>query len=181
VSEAADVRNPPLTDLPRGGFQVKASSVRSQARRQVPLSTHNGRSVRPLPGVAKTAYRGEMKYSSLLAFLNGELHPSQFRDEIASEVEECTSALRTTGNGSISITEGPDTVLIRAHALRLLEAVADKTLSSEMASYIADCIIMGDIFGTEDDQILDAIHFLADGDYWPLSDRDIRSHIDVLR
>jgi len=50
-----------------------------------------------------------------------------------------------------------------------------------MASYIADCIIMGDTFGTEDDQILDAIHFLADGDYWPLLDEDIRSHINVLR
>jgi hypothetical protein len=118
-----------------------------------------------------------MKHSSLIAFLDGELSPSQFSDEIAAEVDECAIALKTTGHGRIFVTDGPETILTRARARRLLVAVADQILSSDAASYVADCIIMGHTFEWEDEMVGEAVHFLADGDNRLLPATEIRGHL----
>jgi len=118
-----------------------------------------------------------MKHCSLVRFLDGDLPQLLFAAEIASEVSECTNALKSTGNGSIFITDGPDSVLTRDRCRRLLHAVADKVLSPEAASYVADCIIMGHAFDWEDDAVGLAIQFLADGDTRPRPEEDVRAHI----
>lgn len=121
-----------------------------------------------------------MNHCTLVQFLDGQMPQLQFSREISPEVLECTAALKTAGHGRIFITDGPDTVLTRARARRLLQAVADKVLSSEAASYVADCIIMSHTFLWEDDSVGEAIHFLADGDTWPLSEAGVRTQLSAL-
>ncbi len=121
-----------------------------------------------------------MKHRSLVRFLDGDLPQLQFAGEITDEVNDCTNALKSSGSGRVYITDGPESVLTRDRCRRLLHAVADKVLSPHAASYVADCIIMGDAFDWEDDAVGLAIHFLADGDTWPLSEEDVRAHIVSL-
>ena len=123
-----------------------------------------------------------MKHSSLVAFLNGEMPPPHFADEITAEVDQCTYGLKFPKNGRIVITEGPETVVTQAHIKRLLGAIADKTLSPEAASYVADCMIMSDSFDFgDDDLVLEAIHFAADGDNHPLPEDEVRGLLSRLR
>ena len=104
-----------------------------------------------------------MKYSSLLAFLNGELPSVQFSEEIATEVDECHASIKATREGRILVPRGPETAGTRAQARRLLQAMADKSLSLEAASYVADCIIMSHCFDFDDDELaLEAIDFASD-------------------
>src|SRR5689334_14207540 len=103
-----------------------------------------------------------MEHSSLVAFLEGNLTPEQFGEEIGDEVTACNEALRSGGVGYIKISDGPVTVVTRDHARRLLEAVADNRLSFELANYAADCIIMSDDFEFVDDAVKEAIYFVED-------------------
>jgi hypothetical protein len=121
-----------------------------------------------------------MKHSVLVAFLEGELSPLRFSTEIAPEVDACLAAIEATGRGRIVIEPGPETVLTRAHARRLLQALSDGSLSYRAASYVADCIIMGHDFDAgDDDAVLEAIHFAAD-DYAPPTEDEIRSALERL-
>lgn len=124
-----------------------------------------------------------MKHSVLVAFLEGELSSLRFSAEIAPEVDACLAAIKATGRGRIVIEPGPETVLSRAHAQRLLQALSDGSLSYQAASYVADCIIMGHDFdagdGDGDDAVLEAIHFAAD-DHAPPTKDEIQSAIERL-
>ena len=121
-----------------------------------------------------------MKHSSLVAFLDGKMSPAQFSDEIAPEVDECCASIKATQHGRIIIADGPETAFTRPRALRLFQAVVDKTLSFEAANYTADCIIMSHTFNWEDDGLVgEAIHFLAD-DYPPPTEDEIRSVLGRL-
>ena len=85
-----------------------------------------------------------MEHASLVAFLGGKISPEQFGREIAEEVSACNQSRRSQGGGRIIITDGPQTVVTREHAKRLLDAVVGGQLTIESANYTASCIIFGD-------------------------------------
>lgn len=120
-----------------------------------------------------------MKYASLIAFLDGAMSPARFSDEITPEVEACRASIAATRQGRIAITDGPDTVLTRARAQRLLEAVIDGALSFQAANYTADCIVMSHAFDWEDELVGEAIHVLAD-DYPPPTEDEVREALRRL-
>lgn len=107
------------------------------------------------------------------------MSPGQFSDEIAPEVDECRASINATRHGRIIITDGPETVFTRDRARRLLQAVVDKTLSFEAANYTADCIIMSHTFDWEDEDVGEAVHFIAD-DYPPPTEDGVRTVLLAL-
>jgi hypothetical protein len=111
-----------------------------------------------------------MKHASLVAFLNGDLSPEDFGNEIAAEVDACEQGFRSGGVGHIIVTDGPDTVVTREHARRLLQALANDRLPFLSANYTADCLVMSDDFDFADDAVTDAVHFVADDSRPPTSD-----------
>lgn len=118
-----------------------------------------------------------MKHSSLTAFLDGDMSPEQFSVEIAGEVDAFCASIKATRHGQIVITDGPETLMTRDRARRLVQAVVEKTLSFEAANYTADCIIMSHTFYWEDDMVGEAVHFIAD-DYPPPTEQEVH---DILR
>jgi hypothetical protein len=124
-----------------------------------------------------------MRHSTLVAFQEGQLPSARFVAEITPEVDACSAAIEATGHGRIiMIPDGSKILLTRDHARRLLRAMSDATLSPRAASYVADCIIMGRRFETDesDDAPLEAIHFAAD-DSAPPTAEEIASalaHLD---
>ena len=103
-----------------------------------------------------------MQHSSIVSFFTGALAPEAFADEIADEVAAFRAALRATANGNIIVSNGPQFLVTKMGARRLLEAVANEKLPFDAANYIADCIIMNDDFDFEDDATRDAVHFIED-------------------
>lgn len=103
-----------------------------------------------------------MEHSSLVAFLNGIRSPERFAIEIAEEVAACEQGFRNGGIGYIIVTDGPQTMVTREHATRILKALAEDRLPFDAANYTADCIIMSDDFEFVDDAVGEAIHFVAD-------------------
>ena len=103
-----------------------------------------------------------MKHASLVAFLNGDLSPEDFGREIAAEVTACEQGCRSGGVGHIIVTDGPETVVTRDHARRLLEVLAEDSLPFLSANYTADCLVMSDDFEFADDAVAEAIEFVAD-------------------
>jgi hypothetical protein len=103
-----------------------------------------------------------MEHPALVAFLTGLSQAETFGCEITEEVRAHNAALASDGVGSIFLTEGPSTTVTRIHARRLLSAVDAGRLSFEMASYVADALIMSDDFDFEDDAVAEAIFFLQD-------------------
>ncbi|MES2722576.1 MAG: hypothetical protein V4656_05435 [Pseudomonadota bacterium] len=95
------------------------------------------------------------------------------------EVTECNTAFKAGHEGYILIEDGPRIVITRAHAWRLLNAIADKALPFELANYAADCLIMSDDFEFEDELVREAIHFVEDDSVAPTEDetRDLLSRL----
>ena len=123
-----------------------------------------------------------MKHSTLVAFLEGELSSERFSAEIAPEVDECQASIKASGSGRVIVVkDAPETRLTRAHARRLLQAMADATLSFKAAGYVADCMIMGHNFDydEDDDAPLAAVHFVAD-DYAPPTEEQLREALERL-
>ena len=120
-----------------------------------------------------------MKHSSLVAFLNGSLSPAEFAKEIVDEVTECNKAFKAGKNGYILIEDGPLTVMTRAHAHRLLEAIADKALPFELANYAADCLIMSGDFEFDDELVKEAVRFVEDDSVAP-TENEIRALLSRL-
>lgn len=120
-----------------------------------------------------------MEHASLVAFLEGRLTPEQFDDEVADEVRACNLACNQTGEGHVFITPGPDTIITRDHARRLLEAVAGQRLSLEIANYAATCIIFGD-FEFGDDVVNEAIWLIEMADLDQPTTDEMRTAIDRL-
>ena len=133
----------------------------------------------PWPTSRNPRYRNAMKPASLIAFLAGSLSPDAFAAEIAREVDAFRASIRTTRQGQIVLTDGPETLLTRDHARRLVQAVIDKALSFEAANYIADAIIMSDSFDWDDDVVGEALHLLAD-DHPPPTEDDVRCMLGLL-
>lgn len=106
--------------------------------------------------------RDRMQHASIVGFLSGTLSPEALANEIAAEVAAFRAALRTTANGNIVVTDGPQFVVTKEGARRLLEAVADERLPFDAANYIADCIVMNDDFDFADDAARDAVFFIED-------------------
>lgn len=103
-----------------------------------------------------------MRHSSLLSFLNGESLAKQLWEDIESEVRDSLAATAKGGAGHVIITDGPDTVVTRHHADRLLRALADDCLPLAAASYIADALIMSDDFNFADEAVSGALFYLSD-------------------
>ncbi|MEZ5710457.1 MAG: hypothetical protein R3E02_13825 [Blastomonas sp.] len=121
----------------------------------------------------------EMEHGSLIAFLEGKLSPEQFGDEVAGEVTACNLACSQKGEGRILLTSGPDTIVTRDHARRLLEAVEDRRLTLEIANYTASCIIHGD-FEFGDDIVCEAIWLVEMADIDQPTSDDMRTAIARL-
>lgn len=100
-----------------------------------------------------------MEYSSLVAFLNGDLSPEAFGRKISNEVNACE---QTEGMGYIMVPDGPTQVITRDHARRLLELVLSDQLAFVAANYTADCLMMSDSFDFADEAVAEAIAFVAD-------------------
>jgi hypothetical protein len=113
------------------------------------------------------------------AFLEGKLTPEQFSTEVVEEVSACNEACRSHGEGRIVITDGPDTIVTRDHAKRLLKAVAYQRLTFEIANYTASCIIFGD-FEFADDAVNEAVWLLEMGDLDEVTAEDVQTAIDRL-
>jgi hypothetical protein len=120
-----------------------------------------------------------MEHASLVAFLEGRLTPEQFDDEVADEVTACNLACKQTGEGRVFITPGPDTIVTRDHARRLLEAVAGQRLNLQIANYAATCIIFGD-FEFGDDVVNEAIWLVEMADLDKPTTDEMRTAIDRL-
>ena len=120
-----------------------------------------------------------MEHVSLVAFLEGKLTPEEFEEEVGDEVEACNLACKQTGEGHVVITPGPDTIVTRDHARRLLESVTGQRLSLEIANYATTCIIFGD-FEFEDDVVNEAIWLIEMADLDQPSTADMRAAIDRL-
>lgn len=103
-----------------------------------------------------------MEHSSLVAFLNGKLSPEDFSSEIAAEVNACEQGFRSGGVGHIIITDGPETMVTREHARRLLQALAEDRLPFLSANYTADCLMMSDDFDFADGAVAEAVEFVAE-------------------
>jgi hypothetical protein len=112
-----------------------------------------------------------MEHASLVAFLDGDLSPEDFGNEIAAEVDACEQGFRSGGGvGHIIVTDGPETIVTREHAGRLLKALADDRLPFMSANYTADCLVMSDDFEFADDAVAEAIDFVADDSRPPTPD-----------
>jgi hypothetical protein len=103
-----------------------------------------------------------MDHASLVAFLNGDLSPEAFGNEIAAEADACEDGFRSDGIGYINVTDGPETVVTRDHAKRLLQALLEERLAFLPANYAADCLTMSDDFTWADDAVAEAVAFVAD-------------------
>lgn len=120
-----------------------------------------------------------MEHASLVAFLNGDLSPETFASEIAAEVHACEEGIRSAGVGRIIVTDGPETVVTREHAKRLLQALADERLPFLSANYTADCLVMSEDFDFADDAVVEAVHFVAD-DSRPLTAEETKAALAQL-
>ena len=103
-----------------------------------------------------------MEHTLLVGFLEGNVAPEQFGEDVAEEVAACNQAFRSGKVGYINITDGPSFIVTRDHAKRLLEAILEERLGFELANYTADCIIMSDAFELADDVVKEAIFFVED-------------------
>lgn len=103
-----------------------------------------------------------MQHSSLVAFLSGDLTPEALNEAIAEEVAAFYAALRDSGQGTIHISTGPNFVLGRAGARRLLIAVATRRLPAEVAVYVADCIAASADIEFADAPTREAVSFIED-------------------
>lgn len=103
------------------------------------------------------AITGRMEHATLVAFLNGDRSQGQFGSDIAEEVDACEQGWRSGGVGHIIVTDGPETVVTREHATRLLRALAENRLPFLSANYAADCLVMSDDFDVADDSVSDAV------------------------
>ena len=103
-----------------------------------------------------------MLHASIVLFLEGDRSPRDFGNEIKSEVAACVDGCHKHGSGFIFVEDGPEFAVTREHAARLLTAVKDGQLAFDAANYLADGLIMGEGFYFADDEVADAIHFLAD-------------------
>ena len=120
-----------------------------------------------------------MKHASLIAFLNGVLPAERFSAEIAGEVDAFCASIKATRQGQVVLTDGPETLLTRDHARRLVQAVIDEALSFEAANYIADGVIMSDSFSWDDDLVGELLHLLAD-DTPPPTEDEVRDLLELL-
>ena len=102
--------------------------------------------------------------------MNGDLSPEDFGSEIAAEVDACEQGFRSGGVGHIIVTDGPETLVTREQARRLLQALADDSLPFLSANYTADCLVMSDDFEFADEVVADAVHFVADDSRPPTSE-----------
>jgi hypothetical protein len=116
-----------------------------------------------------------MEHSSLVTFLAGTLSSEALADEIRDEVATCNAAFKAGKNGYIVITDGPNFVVTKAGAQRLLKAVADQSLPFELANYVADCIIMSDDFSFADDAAREAVFFVEDDSRPPTREETLQA------
>ena len=103
-----------------------------------------------------------MQHASIVAFLSGTLPPEALAVEIAAEVVALNEAIRMTAQGNIFVSNGPEFLVTKDGARRLLQAVADDRLPYDAAMYVTDCIVMNDDFCIADDATREALFFIED-------------------
>lgn len=123
-----------------------------------------------------------MQYSALVAFLSGKLAAQALAEEIADEVTAFYADLRNTRHGFISISDGPNFIMDKAAARRLLHAVAAKQMPEETAVYIADCIVASDDIEFADEATREAVSFIEDDSIIFLEERsEIWTQNEILK
>jgi hypothetical protein len=121
-----------------------------------------------------------MLHASIISFLEGHRSPADFGNEVRGEVAACADGCREHGSGFIVVGDGPEFAVTREHAARLLTAVKTGQLAFDAANYLADGLIMGAGFWFGDDDVADAIHFLADDSSVP-TEREILAALNSLQ
>lgn len=121
-----------------------------------------------------------MEHALLVSFLEGETTPQDFTFAIQEEVDACEKGFRSPANtGYIIITDGPLTTVTRKHMKRLLQCMFDESIPWMSANYTGDCLMMSDDFEPEDDEVAEAITFVAD-DSRPPTPEETRAAIETL-
>ncbi|MDC0887301.1 hypothetical protein OAS19_05885 [Altererythrobacter sp.] len=116
----------------------------------------------------------------LTSFLDGRTLPEDFARAIKQEVDACEEGFRSPANvGYIIISDGPQLIVTQEHMKRLLGSMLDETLPWMSANYAGDCLIMSDDFEPEDNDVAEAIEFVADDSRPPTAD-EIREAIKAL-
>jgi hypothetical protein len=73
--------------------------------------------------------------------------------------------------GHIIVTDGPETMVTRDHAKRLLQAIAENRLPFLSANYAADCLMMSDDFEFAEEVVAEAVEFVADDSRAPTKEQ----------
>lgn len=122
-----------------------------------------------------------MEHALLASFLEGTTSAEDFAKAIDQEVDACDAGLRSPANvGYIIITEGPQFTVTQEHMGRLLQSLLNKTLPWKSANYTGDCLMMSDDFQPENDEVAEAIEFVAD-DSRPPTSEETRTLLETLR
>ncbi|MGB3737720.1 MAG: hypothetical protein WA948_00020 [Pontixanthobacter sp.] len=122
-----------------------------------------------------------MEHDLLTSFLEGTTSPVQFALAVKQEVEVCEEGVRSPENiGYIVITDGPQVNVTREHMKRLLQAMLDESIPWMSANYTGDCLVMSDDFHPEDEEVAEAIDFVADDSRRPTA-TETRIALEALR
>jgi hypothetical protein len=116
----------------------------------------------PIADPHSKLHRLPVQHSSIVEFLTGKLSAEALAVEIAAEVAAFRKSLRLSKAGHIVVSDGPQFLITREAARRLLEAVLENRLPFNAANYVADCIIMNEDFDFADDAAREAIHYIED-------------------
>lgn len=112
-----------------------------------------------------------MEHALLTSFLEGTTLSADFARAIRQEVDACEEGFRSPANtGYIVITDGPQFTVTREHMKRLLQSMLDGTIPWMSANYTGDCLMMSDDFEPEDEEVVEAIAFVADDSRPPTAD-----------
>lgn len=121
-----------------------------------------------------------MEHALLTSFLEGTTLPEDFARAIRQEMDACEEGCRSPSNvGYIIITDGPLFVVTREHMKRLLRSMLDESLPWMSANYTGNCLIMSDDFEPEDNEVAEAIEFVAD-DSRPPTDQETHALLESL-
>lgn len=120
-----------------------------------------------------------MEHLSLAAFLEGEISPVRFSQEVADEVSACEQSNQSQKSGRIVITDGPEVRVTRVHVRRLLQAVIDGQMTLEVANYTASCIIFGD-FEFADEAVNEVVWLIEMADLDKPTIKELRAAIARL-
>ena len=122
-----------------------------------------------------------MEHALLASFLEGRTPAAAFAQAIEQEVDACEAGVRSSANiGYIIVTDGPQFTVTRTHMARLLQSLLDGTIPWMSANYTGDCLMMSDDFQPDNEEVAEAIGWIADDSRPPTSD-ETRALLETMR